>query len=267
MPRRLSIPNLLAALILSAAAGLRAGVGVTTIRQSGASLDLSIQNEADHAVRQAASWLASNQHADGSWGVSNRVRLTSLSLLALSASRQPGCSEAVTRAALWLDKHATNRVDDLETHAWRLLALAHVLPDSPARPAALGRFTDAARPLEAQSSADARALWSEALAASGLGAAPTAAPDAPARLARLSAAWPGAPGSNADAWQDAHFINRAGRGQLLRGNTPLDWRRDLAQRLISAQRRASENGGYWNAPDSDAKLAETAFGLLTLLEL
>ena len=267
MPCRLSMPNLLAALILSAALGSGADIGVTSIRQPGASLDTSLRNEVDHAAGQAAAWLAARQDAEGSWGVSNRVRLTSLTLLALHASRRPGCSEATARAALWLDARATNRLDDLGAHAWRLLALAQLLPDTPARPALLRRFTDAARPLEAEAAADARRLWAEALAAAGLGPDPFPASDSAGRLAALAAGWPPAPADNATAWQLAHLINRAGRGQLLRGNTPLDWRRDLAQRLVNTQRKAPSDGGYWEAPDLDARLAETAFGLLALLEL
>ncbi len=265
MSRRLSMPNLLAALTFSAALGLCAGIGVTSIRQPGASLDTSLRNEADRSVRQAAVWLAAGQNPDGSWGASNRVRLTSLTLLALNGSRQPGLSENSARAALWLDAHAsTNPVGDLETHAWRLLALAQSLPDTPARTALLRRFSEAARPSVAGAPADARRLWDEALAAAGLGAAPADAPD---RLAGLADEWPPAAAGNAAAWQIAHLINTAGNGQLLRGNAPLDWRRDLAQRLVNTQRSAPSGGGYWDAPGADARLAATAFGLLALLEL
>jgi len=263
----MSMQNLLAALTFFAASGLGAGIGVTSIRQPGASIDASLQNEADHAVRQAAVWLAAGQNPDGSWGSSNRVRLTSLVLLALSASRQPGFSDATARAALWLDAHATNRVCDLDTHAWRLLALTQLLPDTPARGACLLRLSASARPLEAAAPAEARRLWSEALAAAGLGSVPSAPPDAPERLAALAADWPPAHADNATAWQLAHRINREGNGQLLRGNAPLDWRRDLAQRVVNTLRSDPAGGGYWDAAGTDGRLAETALGLLTLLEL
>ena len=267
MHRRMSIPNLSATLIISAAVALGAGIGVTPIRLPGAALDPSLQNEADRAVRQSAAWIASRQNPDGSWGVSNHVSLTSLALLSLSASRQPGFSEATTRAVLWLDAHATNRVADLGAHAWRLLALAQALPATGARPAVLRRFAEAGRPLEANAPADVRRLWRESLAAAGLEAPPLPAHDASSRVASVAAAWPPAPTSTATLWQLAHFINREANGQLLRDNTPLDWRRDLAQRLVNAQRSAPSGGGYWEAPEADATLAETAFGLLSLLEL
>lgn len=267
MPRSLSMPNLLAALTFSAAFGFSAGVGVTSIRQPGASLDASLRNESDHAVQQAAVWLIACQNTDGSWGKTNQVRLTSLALLALGVARPSDPAESTVRAALWLDSYATNRVSDLDTRAWRLLALAQALPDSPARSAALRRFSDAGRLFEAEASADARRLWSEALAAAGLGDIPLPAPDATNRLSCLAATWPPRRSDNAAVWQLAHLINRVGNGQLVRGNTPLDWRRDLAQRLVNTQRSAPSGGGYWDAPDTDAKLVETAFGILTLLEL
>ena len=59
MVSRLSMPNLLAALIFSAAWCAHAQIGATLIRQAGDSLDPSIRNEVDHAVRMAAVWLVS----------------------------------------------------------------------------------------------------------------------------------------------------------------------------------------------------------------
>ena len=91
--------------------------------------------------------------------------------------------------------------------------------------------------------------------------------DATNRLATLASEWPSAFSGNANAWQIARLVNRTGNGQLLHDNLPLDWRRDLAQRLINTQRSAPSNGGYWEAPDPESRLCETAFGLLTLIEL
>jgi len=264
---RLSMSNLLAALIFWTAVVTGAEMGVIAIRQPGASLDTSMQNEVDHAVRQAAAWLAAHQNTDGAWGVTNRVRLTSIILLSLNASRQPGYSEVTTRAALWLDAHAADRVEDLETHAWRLIGLSRVAPDSPARTHLLQGLSDAAKPLELNAPVDAARFWNEAQAAAGVGTLLPPSSDATNRLATLASEWPSAFSGNANAWQIARLVNRTGNGQLLHDNLPLDWRRDLAQRLINTQRSAPSNGGYWEAPDPESRLCETAFGLLTLIEL
>jgi len=267
---RLSTSNLLAALIFCVTAGLCRDLGVDSVRHPGSALDTSLRNEADHAVRQAAAWLAEHQNADGSWGSSNSIRLTSLALFALHSSRLPQLSEPQTRAALWLDRQGTNRTESLDTHAWRLLALAAALPDTMDRTNVLRRFAAPACRLTPQAADAARQLWTEALTAAGL-AQDLPDNDLPAareRLARLADAWPPHGfSSSACAWETAHLINRAGGGQLVRDNTPLDWRTDLARHLINTQRRAAGTGGFWPAPAGEDPFAETAFGILALLEL
>ena len=270
MFRHLSTPNLLITIIFCIAFQTRADLVVSSMRQSGAPLDPSIQNETDHAVQQAALWLAAHQRSDGSWGAAApSIRLTSLALLALSAANQPEHSDARVRATLWLDLHATNRCDGLGAHAWRLIALTRLLPDSPARRLAVTRCDALAQPfVETAAPSDLR-LWHEARVAAGLSQQVPAAvaTEADKAFARLSALWLPALLSNAEAWDFSHLINAHPGGQLLRDNTPLDWRRDLAQRLVNAQRNDPAGGGYWEAPTADEAIAETAFGLLALREL
>lgn len=266
----LSIANLLAALIFCAPLATCAELSVTTIRQPGSSLDTSLRNEADHAVRQAAAWLAAHQSVDGSWGNTTSIRLTSLALFALLSSGQPQFSEQQTRAALWLGQHNTNRLDSLDTQAWRLLALASALPKTVARTNVLSRFATPSRQLMQQATDEDRQLWLEALAAAGLAdhSSHPILPTARDRLASTAASWPPQPDlSPACAWQLAHLINRAGGGRLVLNNTPLDWRADLAKRLINSQRHAAESSGFWTAPDGEDPIAATAFGILALLEL
>ena len=266
MLRVLSITNTLSILVFCAAFSLSADVIVTAIRPSGASLDTSLLNEVDNAVRQAAIWLGTQQHHDGSWGDSNSVRLTSMALFALRVSSQTVSSEPCTRAALWLDCTVTNRIDDLGTHTWRLLAITFMLPNNPARTNLLRRLAEQAVAAETDAAAEAQIFWREALAEAGLaGQAQLACVSN--RLAQAAASWPQVLKNNASAWQLARLINRAGNGQLVRDNGPLDWRTDLAKRIINAQRRAPSGGGYWNAKTLDGRIEETALGVLCLLEL
>jgi len=256
----------LSLLLFCAALNLRADVAATLVRLPGASLDASLQNEADHALSQATLWLDAQQHPDGSWGESNRVRLTSIALFSLKGSRQPSHAEACARAALWLGGSVSNRIDDLGTHAWRLLAIAIMLPEEPSRTNLLRRLADQGEALETGASAGARTFWREALAAAGLGRPPPPDGDVSSRLTQAAAAWPPSLSDNAGAWRLARLINRAGNGQLLCGDAPLDWRTDLARHLINTQRRAPA-GGFWKAPTSDGQIEETALGILVLLEL
>jgi hypothetical protein len=236
---------------------------VTPARLPGSPLDLSVQNEADHAVRQAVRWLADRQQPDGSFGETNRVALTSLALFALSASRQPGLTDPCSRAALWLSATETNRIDALDAHAWRLLALSLVLPESAERAPFLRR-------LAARAPADGtvgRAFWDEALAQSGLAPPPPPDPDTPHLLARAAALWPAPFADARAAWRFARLVNRSASGQLLRGQTPIDWRRQLAARFINTQKTDPRGGGFWPSDAPDGPLAETAYALLCLLEL
>jgi hypothetical protein len=267
MPFHLSIMNPLATLVFCAAT-LHADLAATPMRQPGASLDTSIRNEADHAIRQAARWLADRQHPDGSWGESNRVELTALALFALSGARQPDQSGPSARAALWLNTTATNRLDRLGVHAWRLLALALVLPASPERIPFLRRLAlqAPAGPQDAAAPAD-RALWHEALALAGLGPPPVPEPDAADRLARAAAAWPPPFADTRTTWLFARLVNRAANGMLLHGKEPIDWRKSVAGQLVSTQKKDPRGGGFWAADTPDGQLAETAYGILCLLEL
>ncbi len=267
MALRLSIMNPFPWMFFCCALTISADVTVTSVRPSGASLDTSLRNEVDNALHQAAIWFRAQQHQDGSWGESNRVRLTSMTLLALKASRQPASSESCARAAVWLDGSSTNRIDHLGTHAWRLLAITYMLPDEPARTTLLRRLAGQALAAETGASTEALTFWHEALAAAGMASSVQTDSCASNRLTQIAASWPPVLTNNADAWQLARLINRSSHGQLVRDNRPLDWRSDLAKHILNTQRRAPDGGGYWKASNLDGRIEETAFGVLCLLEL
>ena len=67
----------------------------------------------------------------------------------------------------------------------------------------------------------------------------------------------------------AYSINRAGGVLLDAKKQPVDWRRDLGQRLIDTQKVSPKGGGFWTpTPGSSlSALAETAYSLLTFVEL
>lgn len=268
---RLSMMNLLCACFFAAAHAPGAGLGVNVVRGAGDALDTSLRNEADHAVRQGIAWLISRQNADGFWGTSNRVHLTALALCAVKGSGLPAAQDPWVNATLWLNANAATAPADLWTHAWRLLAFSLTIPASPGRDDLFSRLKESAAACRAAAPEDAQAFWRE-VAASFEPAPPAAPADATsaaekARLAAVAAAWPPALADNAAAWALARLVNRAGSGHLAKEGHPLDWRTALARRLVNTQRRAPDAGGYWEAADDDGRIAETALGILTLLEL
>lgn len=242
---------------------------VDQIRLPGAALDLSTRNEVGNAIRLACDWLASRQNPQGAWGVSNDVSLTSIALTALCVSRNPQHSDSQTRAALWLKSTADHQIADMDTHALRLLALSLALPDAPVRSnlfASLSAKAQAASNVCPPLPADAE-LWCLAAAAAGLRPAAAPARNAEARLGEIADHWPPFPCANRELWRVAKTINQDGQGVLTRGDTRLDWRSETAGHLLGAQRREPQGGGYWDAPDQDRRILETAWGILALSEL
>ncbi len=269
MIRRLSMLILLSLALAAAPAPAGAPIGVTSIRQAGEPLDPSIQNEVVHAVDLAADWLAAHQSADGSWGSeTDRVTRTSVALLALTA-RASRHSDACARAAVWLDGHIPSTNELFAAHAWRIIALLSAAPDTPAR-------TNLTRRLLQEAGLCASAtdgwllgqlLWNDALTLAGQ--PPLPLPENRAQTLKLEARkWPPAPSLPPGClWTPVYLISRLSGGTLTRDGEPLDWRRDAAQILINAQRRDPSGGGFWGASERSDRAWQTAFGILTLLEL
>jgi hypothetical protein len=80
-------------------------------------------------------------------------------------------------------------------------------------------------------------------------------------------------GADAGAgWRLAHAINRASAGTLLDdAGRAIDWRNELGQLLVAAQRvEPAGHGAFWEAAaagDDAARVRATAFALLALEEL
>ncbi len=241
------------------------------IRQYGASLDTSLRNEATHAMTQTLDWLLAQQLANGEWQSSNSVQSTSLVLCTLYATNQNRLhSDAATRAALWLNQSITNQIPDLETHAWRLLALSLTLPQNVTQTVWLNKLARQADFAARTASEDTRRFWHRVRVSVGLEASSDTGENRSdqEQLAELAKTWPPTPYPPAEQlWQLAQLINRVGAGQLVYENTPRDWRTDLARYLINSQRYASIGGGYWLAPAQHDPIIENAFCILTLLEL
>ena len=266
---RLSMPNLFAVLILSVVTGFGADVGATMIRQPGASLDLSLRNELDHAVDLATAWLAGHQNADGSWGSeTDRVSRTAFTLLALTA-RTNLYSDTCARAAVWVDAHPPSDTDTSFTYAWRVIALLSAAPNTPGRSDLAQRLIREARPHEPTTNEClfSQLLWNDALALAGQRGRTLPTSDVERVLKSTAADWPTRYREPNCLWLPAHLINRMSNGMLERDGTPLDWRRDMAEILVNSQRRDPFGRGYWGQPEGDIRIRQTAFGILTLLEL
>lgn len=89
-------------------------------------------------------------------------------------------------------------------------------------------------------------------------------------LEKVSAAWP-LPETTAakEWWAIACSLNRAKvpkKGAI--AGRKIDWRRDIAQRLISTQKIADKGDGFWKSQkEGVSDIAETAFMLMVFFEL
>lgn len=283
-------------------------------RASG-TVSLSLQNELNAAIDRGRAWLMARQNADGSWGVSNRTRLTALCAAALTRDASAAERAATLRAAAWLESPDCTQAParDSEAAAWREIALQVTTPANPLRTTAFLQYAAATEhsnvlasltcmliriAASAQTSAPPEAVACAGHAAGETGILMACARDMPgpyfasgaggaaATLARLAAHWMvhGAPddpslGQAQPLWICARFINRAGGGTLAdAGGNVLDWRNDVAQTLVAAQKidPRMPGAGFWCAPREGAQpaaspppsaLAETAFAILAMDEL
>ena len=259
MKRLLSIINLLGVLFFFIADA--AEVDVVAIRQPGTSLDTSISNEADNAMRLAAEWLIARQHPDGSWGSTNNVaELTPIAWLALKGVESAVDAVRRDRALVWLDAQPIGGAA-FDANVWRRQVTFLALPDSPEREARLHELAKAMKPIPFSVHAYGYFLWREEALPIETKA------QAKGMLSSVARTYPMDTPSTETLWFFARLINRYSNGVWLRGTEALDWRNDFGLTLINALRKDPAGGGYWNADTDDAKIRATAFALLALREI
>ena len=219
-------------------------------------IGVSIGNEMVYAMEQAIDWTLARQGEDGAWGSgTNLYRTTTLLRAALLALRQPEATNACAKAGSRLSARPIPADQPLDAYAWHLLTEKD--------PATLAAIREAAKPRLAAAPPDERRIWRDAASAKGIPV------DTPNGSPPATPPWPIAKTASCRAiWLAARTINRDFKGVIAGPDgEPVNWRRILAERLVSAQRRAG-TGGYWPARDAgESDLTETAFALLTFLEL
>lgn len=247
---------------------LRADLEVIAVRPTGSSLDLSTQIESEHAVRRALSWLAARQRDDGSWGeATNRVALTAITLLAFAMPQDLEHDRARSHGISWLQRHPAGPADPLETHAWTLLASFHLLDATSETDRCLNRLIEAAP--DTGDSPEAQTFWEKSVKLARRKTADAPAPPAPLSLDWTADEWTAwiRAADPESLWRQVAWLNRAGEKRLRIRDGTVDWRHEIAFRLLSGQRRDPEGGAYWDAQDAEAQIRATAFGALTLLSL
>jgi len=261
---------ILSVLFCSRGASVEA-LGIASVRQPGASLDISIRHEADNARRLAAEWLVARQLPDGSWGSTNaNTVLTPIVWFALKGMDDAIDAVARDRAVVWLDSQPMDASAPFDAHLWRLLMMRHAFPDAPELQARAGLLLLAMKRHAPDAPAYSHWLWREAEADPRTRPEPLAAA-AQRQLDIVAPDYPLKTQNPETFWHFARLINRYAGGVWVHGADALDWRNGFGLALINAQRKDPSGGGCWNAPTDaptdDAKLRATAFALLALREI
>lgn len=244
----------------------------TAIRQPGSSLDMSIQNEVDHAVQLSAQWIIKQQHEEGAWGATDRNRhiATAMGVIALHAAQLSSAGPAIQRGIAWLEDNEPDADEkQLATLAWYLLALSLAVPESAERDDSMSRvLTNGIARVEGACARDVT-LWNEAVMAAKLGddKMPLSAISTTNQLEKLASSWPVVATDPETVWRLARLINRAADGRLQCNGAILDWRVDLARGLLGVFRKDPVGGGYWDSKTEEGRLFATFFGIFALREL
>jgi len=270
MHRFLSIKKLVTGLFFCGIPLLRAQeVAIHPIRHPGGSLDASIRNEVDHAIRSAADWLIAQQRPDGSWGSTNvAFEETARVCLALSLTQSSSCSSPIANGMEWLDAHPIPDTPARSTCAvWRVLAWSSILKQTPEKEARLQALTNAIALPPEPGILLSNMLIYEAHYQAGSPPGPFSESILRAQLNQCAKIVMKLPIDTETFWALSHYINQYNKGIMDAASGAEDWRDRVAQSLINTQRKAPADGGFWDDRTADLRIRATAFGLLALLEL
>lgn len=242
------------------------GLALRKFRETGDSLDLSIQQELNRAVDLGVRWIKTKQSKDGSWGVSNKVETTALCALGLASQNDLTLTNTLPAALQYLKNSSQERAStNFPAVAWTAAVLLVTDTAGCAAETTCNQIKDFQAPLSCINSTLRREMI--------LGLRPL---DQEEVLMAASQEHYDSLAHQLDAkstvmlqmWLDARVINRVGKGQLL--NTQgqrVDWRRIFAREIISTQKIDPLAGGYWLGVDDSQILQNTALAILISKEL
>jgi len=235
-------------------------LSINKFREPGDLLDVSIQQEVDHAMYLGTTWLKSRQSENGSFQESNTVINTSIAILSLAANNN---TEIINKALTWLTNNQP-AINETETAviAWRYAAIS--VADSKgnlaerqksdriflkARTAQIDDFnTDLCKEI----------LLSTLPAGSSSTLKRKTVDETNLLHPKISLL---------EMWLNARSINNAGGQLLSKKGTRIDWRNMYAEKIIGTQKIDPNNGGFWKGTTSSESIYKTALSILILREL
>lgn len=243
------------------------GLPLRKFRESGDSLDISIQQELDRAVDLGVVWIKTKQSSDGSWGVSNKLETTALCTLALASQGDLTLSNILHAALQYLEESSKEQnPSNFPAIAWRAAALRVTGATGCATEQSCALFENSETPplfIDA-------ILRRELLLGLGLReqeeVLQAESQEHYNYLARQLDAETAC--DLLQMWLNARVINRVGKGQILNPQgQKVDWRRISTRKIISTQKIDLSGGGFWEGSDETQILQNTALAILISKEL
>ncbi|MDD2600400.1 MAG: hypothetical protein PHO37_14455 [Kiritimatiellae bacterium] len=242
------------------------GIPLRKFRESGDSLDISIQQEVERVVDLGVGWIKARQSADGGWGVSNQLETAALCTLALASQNNPDLTNTLQAALQYIEaRFHEQSLTNFTAVAWSAAALRVTGTAGRAAELSSAWLKNPRTPLSTVESAlQCELLLGLAL----LEAEETTLAASQERYNALAHQLNVEGATLLRMWLDARVINRAGQGQLLKiHGQRVDWRGTFARKIISTQKIDPSGGGFWSGLNSSQTLQNTALAILISKEL
>ncbi|MFA7172054.1 MAG: hypothetical protein WC340_01360 [Kiritimatiellia bacterium] len=242
------------------------GLPLRKFRESGDSLDISIQQELDRAVDLGVNWIKTQQNTDGSWGGFSKLETTALCALAFASQNNLKLTNTLHAALQYIEERSS--VQPLTNFSAVVWSAAALRVTGTTGCAAERNCAWLKEPKLALSPVDVILQRELLLGLALLEPEDTVLAASQEYYKSLAHQLTAGNTSMLQMWLDARVINRVGRGQLVKAQGQrVDWRRIFARKIISTQKIDPLGGGFWNGINDSQVLQNTALAILISKEL
>ena len=266
MNSKFIIITLLTYIYLTFSAFTDSSIPLHKIRESGDSLDISIQQELNRATELGIQWLKVHQNKDGSWNESNKLVTTAICTMALFSTSDKSLTPQIESGMQWITSNSCQcSVTNFSIIAWT--TAASIITRTPGCTVKLhsNKIKNPDNQLTAVESAVRREIL---LGLRLMEPNKSLRKDATIHYKKLSHKLNTNTQQMLQMWLDARVINREGGGQLINNQGQrVDWRHIFAQKIISSQIIDHQGGGLWQSVNYSENIQNTALAILILKEL
>ena len=266
MNSKFIIITLLPYIYLTFSAFADSDISLHKIRESGDSLDISIQQELNRASGLGIQWINGRQNIDGSWGESNKLVTTAICALALVSTGDKSLTPQVESGMQWITAHSSQcTLTNFSIIAWT--TAAYLVTGTPGCTIEL-HYSKIKTQDDRLTSTESAIRREIILGLRLMEPNESLRKNAAAHYQKTSHKLNTDTQQMLQMWLDARVINRSGGGQLIDNQgRRVDWRRIFAQKIISSQLIDPQTGGFWQGVNPSQNIQNTALAILISKEL